>query len=279
MRQRPARLSLVALVVGAISTHVIASCAEGAPEPAAPPDEAGTSPDTQSTLPPIDRCPAGTFCAMELPPAPLTLNGIWGSAPDNVWIVGSPDIDLHWDGSRLVTGKVDTRQSLFGIWGSGEDDVWTFSTSTTMWHTRGFDDDGAGWSRSKGTTGMNDAGWPTPIFAMWGRSANDVWAVGAGAEGSLARPTVFHCEGWHEGEPAWRARDERQRSPRDRIHLVLRDHRQPRRGRLDRGRGWQDPPVFGMGWGRYRVEADQQSYVGQPVRGVGQPGRRRVGRG
>lgn len=205
MARRRAYLSIVTVALAGILVRGVASCAEGEPRSALPPADSGVSPDTASVLPSAEGCPPDAWCPVDLPPDPVSLNGIWGSAPDDVWIVGTPDVTYHWNGTRLALARVDTRQSLFGVWGSAKDDVWTFSTSSTMWHTRGFEGEDAGWTRSSGATAPNEAGWPTPIFAMWGRSATDIWAVGAGSGGQPVRPSVFHCDGWRGGEPMWRA--------------------------------------------------------------------------
>ena len=214
-----ARLSLVALLVTAGVARVVASCAESAP-PAEGALDAGDTGDTAESgtvlPPPADSCGAGTWCRVELPSTPVSLNGIWGSGPDDVWVAGNPHITIHWNGKRFVRTTVDTRKALFGIWGSGKSDIWAFSTSQTMWHSQGFDGDDAGWSRSSETTGLNHKDGalyrdrPVPILAMWGTSASDVWAVGASMfsyYGSEEVPSVFHCDGWRDGEPNWQPSD------------------------------------------------------------------------
>lgn len=185
----------------------IASCAEsaGPVEDEVAPDVVDAS-DSSAVLPPADECPPDTFCRVELPERlSLTLNGIWGSAADDVWILGSPSTAIHWDGARFDRVRVDQRQSLLGVWGSGKADVWTFGTSQSMWHSRGVDA-ALEWTPSSGKTGVNAQGYPTPILAMWGSSAEDVWAVGASLRANdaiTALPSVLHCDGWHDGEPNW----------------------------------------------------------------------------
>ena len=218
-----ARLSLVALLATTGVARVVASCAESAPPAEGPPD-AGDTAESGTVLPPADSCGAGTWCRVELPSTPLSLNGIWGSGPEDVWVAGSPDITIHWDGKRFVWTRVDTRQALSGVWGSGKNDIWAFSTSQTMWHSHGFDGEDAGWSRSSETTGQVTpsatpildaglgtpigvaAGPATPILAMWGTSASDVWAVGTAARTTPTRSRshrYLHCDGWRDGEPNW----------------------------------------------------------------------------
>jgi len=205
-----ARLSLVALLVTTGVAGVVTSCAESAPpaEGALDVGDTGDTAEAGAVLPQADVCAAGTWCRIELPSMPVSLNGIWGSGPEDVWIVGTPRTAIHWDGKRFVRTTIDTRLALSGIWGSGKSDIWTFSTSQTMWHSRGFDGEGTEWSGFFGTTEPDsglDAAHPTPIQAMWGTSATDVWAVGATMVGPHREqvPSVLHCDGWRDGQPNW----------------------------------------------------------------------------
>lgn len=183
----------------------IASCAENAAPTEVTP-EVVDAPGPPAVVPAEPECPPDGFCSLVLPAGtPLTLNGIWGSGASDVWILGSPSMAIHWDGTRLDHVRVEERRSLLGVWGSAKGDVWTFGTSQAMWHTRGVD--GAlEWTASSGKTGANENGYPTPILAMWGSSAQDVWAVGASiqaSDGLSVIPSVFHCDGWRDGEPNW----------------------------------------------------------------------------
>lgn len=201
--------SALLLVAGAAGTQGLASCADSEPTPQAVFD-AGPEPDTSTPIPPPDAgilepCTGSTWCGVALPPSPVSLNGIWGSGPNDVWIVGSPDLTLHWDGARLLSATVATRQTLFGVWGSKKDDVWTFSAGNAMWHSAGFVDageGGAGWSMFDGGGDGGGRGWPGPISAMWGRNANDIWAVGPFSP-EIGMPTIWHCDGWRDGNPEW----------------------------------------------------------------------------
>ena len=205
---RPLFSSLVLLLLGGRAAQGVASCADSEATPAAALD-AGPQPDSATIIempdaPVAEPCSSGdAFCAVALPSStPVSLNGVWGSSRDDVWIVGSPDFTLHWDGARLLSANASTRQTPFGIWGSGKDDVWSFSAGNAMWHSTGFEDGGdggAGWSFYDGADG---GGWPGAITAMWGRNANDVWAVGPFVD-QLAVPTIWHCDGWRNGAPQW----------------------------------------------------------------------------
>lgn len=196
-----------ALALG-LAPLAIASCAESTSAVApGPPDDAGGLPEVATLVappdatPPVETCPDGGLCVVNLPiTTPVSLNGVWSASPDDVWIVGSPDLTLHWDGAHLAAAPVGTKQTLFGVWGSGKDDVWAFSSGNAMWHSRGFTSGDAGWSYFDG--GGPNRGWSSAIAAMAGRGPNDVWAVG---NFSLTEnePPVWHADGWNDASPAW----------------------------------------------------------------------------
>jgi hypothetical protein len=82
---------------------------------------------------------------LDTTPDSLTVYGIWGSAPDDVWAVGGagPDGAFAWryDGSAwtdvpLPSGIRET-VSLFKVWGRGPDDVWLVGSKGTTLHWDG----------------------------------------------------------------------------------------------------------------------------------------------
>ncbi|MCK5795669.1 MAG: hypothetical protein KAI47_00685 [Deltaproteobacteria bacterium] len=69
------------------------------------------------------------------------LKGIWAAHPDDVWIVGRPQMMgqgeatvLHWDGSTWSSVSSGTTNGLYGIWGTGRSDVWTAGGGATVLH-------------------------------------------------------------------------------------------------------------------------------------------------
>lgn len=48
---------------------------------------------------------------------------VWGSAPDDVYMVGQNGAVLHWNGTRLEEQLVGVSLDLIGIWGTGPDRV------------------------------------------------------------------------------------------------------------------------------------------------------------
>ncbi len=214
---------LSGISAAAIFTQLLTSCAEAvvlaAGEEPFPATDAAVE-DVATPVPPDDKgCKSQTWCRVTLPKTPLAINGIWSSGPDDVWMAGSPAALLHWDGKRLESESLDTRHPIVGIWGSSKEDIWAFSTSTAIWH-RGASqsaepsdagdtgDAGYGssssWTRSAGVTGTSPGGWSTPIAAMWGTSATDIWAIGASVvNGAIASPPVYHSTGWRDGDPSF----------------------------------------------------------------------------
>lgn len=48
---------------------------------------------------------------------------VWGSGPDDVYVVGQNGAVLHWDGTALEELFVGVSQDLIGVWGDGPDRV------------------------------------------------------------------------------------------------------------------------------------------------------------
>jgi hypothetical protein len=56
-----------------------------------------------------------------------TLNGVWGSGPNDVWAVANFSSDagiFHWDGKKWSSDPIKVGVQLSSVWGSGPDDVW-----------------------------------------------------------------------------------------------------------------------------------------------------------
>lgn len=107
-----------------------------------------------------------------------TLYGVWGSAADDVWIVGgiangAADIDddlvLHWDGATLTRRTLPARgAALFKVWGSAADDVWVSGEAGTLWHW-----DGVGFTPHHLPTAVG-------LLTVAGCDRDEVFAVGGG---------------------------------------------------------------------------------------------------
>lgn len=54
----------------------------------------------------------------------VSLNAIWGAAPDDLWAVGTYGAALHWNGSQWTATQTGTSTPLLGVWGNAPDNVW-----------------------------------------------------------------------------------------------------------------------------------------------------------
>jgi len=97
--------------------------------------------------------------------------------------VGVDGLILEYDiatGSFTEHAGPDTAPILYGVWGSAPDDVWAVGGTSdnpdfggVIWHY-----DGAMWNAID-TSSIRSGGLPT-LFKVWGRHADDVYAVGFG---------------------------------------------------------------------------------------------------
>ncbi len=92
----------------------------------------------------------------------VTLNDVWGSAPDDVFAVGGNGTILHFDGNTWTPMASGTTESLSAVYGYGASDVYAVGANLTLLHY-----DGTTWSPF---TGPADA---TGHYA-------DVWTAGPG---------------------------------------------------------------------------------------------------
>jgi hypothetical protein len=64
------------------------------------------------------------------------LRGIWGSGPNDVWVVGDAGAILQWDGNSLAIVPSGITNSLRAIWGSATNDLWAVGDNGTILHRR-----------------------------------------------------------------------------------------------------------------------------------------------
>lgn len=116
-------------------------------------------------------CRDDKWCTYPSPMAEVTLRGVWGSGPSNVWAVGDRGLILHWDGINWSVASSGTVNDLHAVWGSGSSDIFAVGKSGTClrWN-------GAQWKSINPSTTEN-------LNSAWGASAGDVWA--AGTKGTL----------------------------------------------------------------------------------------------
>ncbi len=132
---------------------------------------------------------AKTWVKVTGPPSQsLHTYSIWGTAVNDIWIIGSEDYPyvngvyvpyptpFHYDGTSWSTMSAPTNSygsiGLQTIWGSSKNDVWALGVGNAMYHY-----DGAAWSPISRTP---RPGYLNFFSSVWGLAANDVWATGDG---------------------------------------------------------------------------------------------------
>ncbi|WP_146646389.1 WD40/YVTN/BNR-like repeat-containing protein [Labilithrix luteola] len=129
-----------------------------------------------------------------------TIRGIWGSGPDDVWIVGNKGqnglpFGARIGGTNSVNGgpgvqEIDTQclGALYGIWGSKAGDLWAVGDYGTIRH---YTDESGQWIPVSSPTQEN-------LRGVWGSSESDIWAVGEHA-------TLIHWDGatWRTSSAAF----------------------------------------------------------------------------
>jgi hypothetical protein len=124
------------------------------------------------------RLVAGVWTGDLMPPA-IFLNGVWGSAADNVVVVGSDGAIYRFDGTSWNReGLGVTAATLSAIWGTDADHIWAvgsaLGTSSTVL------------SFDTGVWKQPTVGTPDPhqqLHAVGGSGPDDIYAVGDPASG------------------------------------------------------------------------------------------------
>lgn len=116
----------------------------------------------------MSSCPAGGFL------------DVWGSGPNDVFIVGGSGTILHYNGTDWTTMSSGTTYTLYGVWGSGPDDIFAVGTggnTSIILHY-----DGTEW------TSVFSSDPYIVLQDIWGSGPNDVFVVGTNG-------TIFHYDG------------------------------------------------------------------------------------
>ena len=100
------------------------------------------------------------------------LNGVFGSAPDDVWVVGGLGVLLHFDGIAWRSLASPTIADLSAVWASSKNDVWITSIDGSVYYW-----DGSDWEQQL-NSGISQ-------YAIWGLGPDDIWTAGSG--GSVFR--------------------------------------------------------------------------------------------
>ncbi len=103
-----------------------------------------------------------------LQPSPTVnrLNGIWGSAADDVFAVGDAGTVLHFNGEIWEEQESNTPWDLNDVWGSAPGSVYAVGDNGTIMHFNG-----EVWEEQESNT-------PWDLNGVWGSFPRDVYAVG-----------------------------------------------------------------------------------------------------
>ena len=107
------------------------------------------------------------------------LYGVWGTSPNDVFVVGAGYTILHYDGatwSPMAAPGYNPDVDFYGVWGTSHNDVFAVGSQGTVLHYNG-----TAWSPMASNTVNN-------LYGVWGTSHSDVFAVGQGG-------TIIHYDG------------------------------------------------------------------------------------
>ena len=90
------------------------------------------------------------------------LNAVWTTSAKQVWVVGAGGTILHYDGVTWTQQTSGTTKGLRDIWGSGPKDIWAVGDKVVLRY------DGAAWTAAAPSTDYN-------VYEVMGASASEVW--------------------------------------------------------------------------------------------------------
>lgn len=119
---------------------------------------------------------------------------IWGSLPNDVWVVGHADAsDLskwHFDGTKWTRDSSRFSSNLQSIFGFSPNNVWACDApGGNMWHYNG-----SVWSKYGNYT---PSGYLLLLNNIWGDAPNNIYAVGGAdsTEGGAYKGIIMHYNG------------------------------------------------------------------------------------
>jgi len=111
---------------------------------------------------------------------------VWGTSSNDVFVVGSEGVILHYDGSAWHEMDSGTDANLNAIWGFSNSDIYAAGCNSTILHY-----DGNHWSKE-------DRGYFISCFrGIWGSSNSDIYAVGSTSYNAdnKSHAGIFHYNG------------------------------------------------------------------------------------
>jgi hypothetical protein len=120
-----------------------------------------------------------------------TYGSVWGTAPTDVWAVGTGGSIRHWTGAAWVLSSSGTALDLGAVWGSGPSSVWAVGNGVILHF------DGARW---RPVLGDGEPLTKQGLVAGFSTGPDDAWAIGQSIATWLPS-AVLHWDGL-----AWTAR-------------------------------------------------------------------------
>ncbi len=151
----------LALLLGACDTE------PPAVEDAGPPD--GALPGRCGTL----TCSADGVCLENAPTKGARINGIWGSGPSDVFLVGDGGMVLRFDGQAWKAMSSGVSVTLYDVWGLGPTEVHAVGSAGTALRFNG-----KAWSAAA-------SGTKAALRGVWGSGPSRVFAVGGDGKASV----------------------------------------------------------------------------------------------
>jgi hypothetical protein len=113
--------------------------------------------------------------------APGGLYGVWGTAPNDLWLTTKAGTLEHWDGtSASQVATPGPSQGLFQVTGSSASDVWAVASTPLHY-------DGTTWSAMPRPNGS--------VYALWGTGPTNWYAAGTAPGTTLVNGVVWHWDG------------------------------------------------------------------------------------
>lgn len=128
----------------------------------------------------IARWDGGSWARVDAGPGLPVLNGVTGTAANDVWAVGNAGVVMHWDGtgwSRPI--DAGTAVNLNAVWAAGPADVFVVGDQGVVARF-----DGSSWTATTEAP-VGGGGTPLSLYGVHGVNRDDVFAVGA--EGVILR--------------------------------------------------------------------------------------------
>lgn len=121
-----------------------------------------------------------------------TFTRIWGSSPDDVWVIGPGGaLDktiYHFDGKGWSTDKISRPISPTAIFGFASDNVWIAGQGGLIWHNGG-----RGWEQVKAFKFQNYQS--SGFEGLWGDSPDNIYAIGYVENNERYRGMIAHYDG------------------------------------------------------------------------------------